>query len=277
MSSQPDPSISWVQRMSQMFFAEPKDKTELLGVLRNAQERSLLNSHALAMVEGVLQVSAMQVRDIMIPRSQMVMVTRDGPAESIFKDVIESTHSRFPVYIDDRAEVVGILIAKDLLGYCIDTEKESFKIRDVMRPAIFVPESKSLDALLKTFQSSHNHMAIVVDEYGAASGLVTIEDVLEQIVGEIEDEHDLEDDGYILDHGDNEYTIKSLTPIDEFNEYFKQAVDSKGFDTIGGVVMNEFGHVPERGEKIHIGHYQFEVLRADLRRTYLFKLFIIQE
>ena len=277
MSDGSEPSISWVQRIRRFFFAEPKDKPELVDLLRGAQQRDLLNSHALAMVEGVLQVSAMQVRDIMIPRAQMVMVKRDDPPEVTFPLLITSAHSRFPVYAEDRTEVVGTMLAKDLLKYCFSAEMASFHIRDVMRPAIFVPESKRLDVLLKAFQASHNHMAIVVDEYGAASGLVTIEDVLEQIVGEIEDEHDIEEDTYILQHSDTDYTIKALTPIEDFNEIFEPSIRSNGkeFDTVGGVVTNAFGHVPERGEQVDIEPYHFEVLRADNRRVHLLKMTVV--
>jgi len=279
MSDDSEPSISWVQRMSQLLLAEPKDRAELVRVLRSAQQRNLLNSHALAMVEGVLQVSAMQVRDIMIPRAQMIMVKRDDPPEVTFPLLVESAHSRFPVYAEDRTEVVGTMLAKDLLKYCFSDEMGTFQIRDVMRPAIFVPESKRLDVLLKAFQSNRNHMAIVVDEYGAASGLVTIEDVLEQIVGEIEDEHDIEEDAYILQHSETQYTVKALTPIEDFNEQFDRPIKLQGkeFDTIGGIVTNAFGHMPERGEKISLNPYHFEVLRADNRRVYLLKMVLLDE
>ncbi|HKK05883.1 MAG TPA: transporter associated domain-containing protein [Gammaproteobacteria bacterium] len=262
-----------MERLTQALLGEPKDREQLVEQLREAQQRDLLDSDALGMIEGVLQVSEMQVRDIMIPRSQMVVVERDARPEDILPILIESQHSRFPVIGENRDEVVGILLAKDLLAYFAQGSpgggNGSFNIRDVLRPAAFIPESKRLNVLLKEFRASRNHIAIVVDEYGGVAGLVTIEDVLEQIVGEIEDEHDVEEDAYIMDHGGNHYTVKALTPIEDFNEYFGADFSDKEFDTIGGLLLNGFGHLPKRGETIDLGRFHFRVLRADNRRIYL--------
>jgi magnesium and cobalt transporter len=271
------PSKPWMKRFFKLFRSEPESSTQLVESLRLASKQNILNAHVLAMLEGVMQVSDMKVRDIMVPRAQMKMVKQDDLPEVSFPHIVESAHSRFPVILEDRAEVVGILLAKDLLQYCIEGRSKDFKMRDVMRKAIFVPESKKLDALLLDFQTSHNHMAIVVDEYGAASGLVTIEDVLEQIVGEIEDEHDVEEDGYILKHTETEFIIKALTPVEDFNEIFDREIDETEFDTVGGVVTGALGHVPKRGEKTRIGPYLFKVLRADNRRAHLLKLNVERE
>ncbi len=263
---------SWLERIGQALSGEPRDREELVEQLREAQQRDLLDADALAMIEGVLQVAEMQVRDIMIPRAQMVVVERDARPEDILPILLESAHSRFPVIGENRDEVVGILLAKDLLAYFGQEQRAGFNLRDVLRPAVFIPESKRLNVLLKEFRSSRNHIAIVVDEYGGVAGLVTIEDVLEQIVGEIEDEHDVEEDTYIMDHGANRYTVKALTPIEDFNEYFGAAFSDDEFDTIGGLVLNGFGHLPKRGESLALGQFQFRVLRADNRRIYLLQV-----
>lgn len=260
---------SWLERISQLLSGEPRDREQLLEQLREAQQRDLLDAEALAMIEGVLQVSEMQVRDIMIPRAQMVVVERDARPEDILPILLESAHSRFPVIGDNRDEVVGILLAKDLLGYFGQESRTHFNVLDVLRPATFIPESKRLNVLLNEFRASRNHIALVVDEYGGVAGLVTIEDVLEQIVGEIEDEHDVEEDTYIMDHRDNRYTVKALTPIEDFNAHFGVAFSDNEFDTIGGLVLNGFGHLPKRGETLDLGQFQFRVLRADNRRVYL--------
>jgi magnesium and cobalt transporter len=209
----------------------------------------------------------MQVRDIMIPRAQMVTLDRDAGPEEWMPIVIESAHSRFPVIGDNKDEIVGVLLAKDLLSYYAN-QQSTFNMRDNLRPAVLIPESKRLDVLLREFRASRNHMAIVVDEYGGVAGIVTIEDVLEQIVGEIEDEHDYDEDTAILALGENEFTVKALTPIDDFNEYFNTDFDDE-FDTIGGLVLNRFGHMPKRGEIVYIGPLSFKVLRADMRRIHL--------
>ncbi|KPK40913.1 MAG: hypothetical protein AMJ69_00675 [Gammaproteobacteria bacterium SG8_47] len=268
---------TWLERLSDAFLAEPQDRDQLVLVLRDAAQRRLLGPDALAMIEGVLQVSEMQVRDIMIPRAQMVVVERDAAPEAILPIVIESAHSRFPVIGENRDEVVGILLAKDLLTYFAEGSPGDFKTRDVLRPAVFIPESKRLNVLLKEFRASRNHIAIVVDEYGGVAGLVTIEDVLEQIVGEIEDEHDVEEDTYIMEHSDGRYTVKALTPIEDFNESFGTDFSDEEFDTIGGLVMNSCGHLPKRGEVVVMGAYSFKVLRADNRRIHLLQVAPVQE
>ena len=271
--------LRWLDRLGQVLLGEPRDREQLIELLRGAQQRELLDMEALGMIEGVLQVSEMQVRDIMIPRSQMVVVERDAQVDAMLPVVIGSAHSRFPVIGESRDDVVGILLAKDLLNAWADKERNGeFDIQDYLRPAVFIPESKRLNVLLNEFRDSHNHMAIVVDEYGGVSGLVTIEDVLEQIVGDIDDEHDIVDDGHdIMRHTDNRYTVKSLTPIDEFNEYFGTEYSDEEFDTIGGLVLNRFGHVPKRGEEIELERFVFKVLRADNRRIHLLQLTMRQD
>lgn len=260
---------SWFDRLSQVLLGEPKDREQLIEFLRNAQRRNLIDVDALGMIEGVLQVAEMQVRDIMVPRSQMVVVERDATIENMLPVIVESAHSRFPVIGESRDEVVGILLAKDLLS-CIEGERLGrVNIRELLRPVVFIPESKRLNVLLKEFRVSRNHIAMVVDEYGGVAGLVTIEDVLEQIVGEIIDEHDVDEDFYIRKHSESEYTVKALTPIDEFNENFDTDFSDEEFDTIGGLLLNVFSHLPKRGESATIGKLRFKVLNADGRRIYL--------
>ena len=274
MNDRPSESAqrSWLERLGQAFSGEPQDREQLVELLRDAQRRSLLDIDALAMIEGVLQVSEMQVRDIMVPRSQMVVVERDVPPEEFLPVIIESAHSRFPVIGESRDEVIGILLAKDLLTYFSAGRKGAFQVRDVLRPAVFIPESKRLNVLLKEFRASRNHMAIVVDEYGGVSGLVTIEDVLEQIVGEIEDEHDVEEENYIVKHSDISYTVKAITPIEEFNKQFGTNFSDEEFDTIGGLVVHDFGRLPKRGEGMELGRLRLRVLRADNRRLHLLRV-----
>lgn len=269
-------SQSWVRKLSNLFL-EPQDQEQLIELIRSASERHILDSEALSIVEGALSVSQMQARDIMIPRSQVVMVSRDAPAEETLKLVTETAHSRFPVIDDDRDDVIGILLAKDLLSAVVSSGDFKFDLRELLRPAVFIPESKRLNVLLREFRARRNHMAIVVDEYGGVAGIVTIENVLEQIVGEIEDEHDFDDDAPILQRNENTYTIKALTPVDEFNEHFETQWSDEDFDTVGGYVMNQFGHLPQRGEQITIGSFQFTVLRADNRRLYLMKMEVMPE
>jgi len=265
---------SWLEKIGHaLYHGEPRNREELLETMRDASRRGLLDNDALAMIEGVLQVAEMQVRDIMIPRSQMVVVERDADPRSYLPVIIESAHSRFPVIGESRDEIVGILLAKDLLAWLAQGDDEAaFDIREALRPASFIPESKRLNVLLKEFRASRNHMAIVVDEYGGVAGLVTIEDVLEQIVGEIEDEHDIDNDTYIIQYGPHRHTVKALTPIDEFNDYFGSTFGSDEFDTIGGLVMRGFGHMPKRGETVVLDKFQFKVLRADNRRIHLLQV-----
>jgi len=266
---------SWFERISQALLGdELQDREDLTKLLHDAASRSLIDVDALAMIEGVLQVSEMRVRDIMIPRSQMVVVERDVEPEQFLPVITESAHSRFPVIGDSKDEVVGILLAKDLLTYFQDGHKENFQVRDILRPAVFVPESKRLNVLLKEFRSSRNHMAIVVDEYGGVAGLVTIEDVLEQIVGEIEDEHDVEEEAFIRKFRDTSYTVKALTPIAEFNEHFGTQFSDEEFDTIAGLVTHHFGRLPRRGESLSLENMRFKVLRADSRRIHLLRVIL---
>ena len=275
MGTAPDPTSqkSWLDRLGQVFLGEPKDREELVEILHDAQERNLFDSSALAMIEGVLQVSELQVHDIMIPRSQMKVVEEENSVQEMLPIIIESAHSRFPVIGDSRDEVVGVLLAKDLLRYLVEDNTDEFNIKDILRPAFIVPESKRLNILLNEFRNSRNHMAIIVDEYGGVSGLVTIEDVLEQIVGDISDEHDLEEDQYITFSEEENYAlVKGLTPIEDFNEFFEVPLEDDEFDTIGGLVTNEFGHVPKRGERTRIENLSFKVVRADSRRLHLLKV-----
>ncbi|RKZ96735.1 MAG: magnesium/cobalt efflux protein [Gammaproteobacteria bacterium] len=267
---------SWVKRLSKLFL-EPKDQEQLIDLLRSASQRHILDAEALSIVEGALSVSQMQARDIMIPRSQVVMVSRDASAEETLKLITETAHSRFPVIDDDRDDVIGILLAKDLLSAVVNAGKFKFDLREIMRPAVFIPESKRLNVLLREFRARRNHMAIVVDEYGGVAGMVTIENVLEQIVGEIEDEHDIDDDAPILQRNGSMFTIKALTPVEDFNEHFDANWNDEDFDTVGGLVVNQFGHLPERDEKITIGRFQFTVIRADNRRIHLLEMQMLQE
>lgn len=269
-SSQPHQK-SLIERIGHFLSGEPQDQEDLLEILRESQEKHLLDSDALAMMEGVMHVAEMRVRDIMIPRSQMVVVPRDAELETIFPLVVEFAHSRFPVIEEDRSKVVGILLAKDLLACAL--RDKNLKVEDVMRPANVVPESKRLNVLLKEFRTERNHMAIVVDEYGNAAGLVTIEDVLEQIVGKIEDEHDDdESEEYISQRNEKEFILNALTPIEEFNDYFSADLEDDECDTIGGLIVQRLEHFPKKGEKVEIDDFCFEVLRADNRRVHLIKL-----
>ncbi len=276
-SSSSPASRSWLERLGQVLSGEPKDRFELIELLRDAQQRQLLDMDALAMMEGVMQVAEMQVREIMLPRAQMVVVPRDAALDEILPVITESGHSRFPVIGENRDEVVGLILAKDLLPYFIADNPDDFSVRDVLRPAVFVPESKRLNVLLKDFRANRNHMAVVVDEFGGAAGLVTIEDVVEQIVGEIADEHDIEEDISIKKQNDNRYIIKALTPVDDFNDYFSADFSDEEFDTVGGLLMQSFGHMPSRGEVTVIDKCRFKVLSADSRRIYLLEVNLVQE
>jgi len=262
-----------LDRISQAMSAEPRDRTELVDVLRDAQRRELFDSDAQAMLEGVLQVSEMQVRDIMIPRGQMVVIRRDDSLEDVLGMAIESGHSRFPVIGESRDEITGIVLAKDLLRYFAEGQVGGFNVREYIRPASFIPESKRLNVLLSEFRNSRNHMAIVVDEYGGVSGLVTIEDVLEQIVGDIDDETDSEDDENDLTrHSDTRFTVRALMPVSSFNDFLQCKFSDEEFDTIGGLVTHAFGHLPKRGETVTMKGYRFRVVRADSRRIHLLEV-----
>lgn len=256
----------WLKRITQTLSGEPQDRAELVATLREANERGLLDADALTMLEGVLEVADLQVRDIMVPRVQMVFVRREDPVARILPVVVESGHSRFPVMDGDRDDIVGILLAKDLLRLCTAESRERFDIREYMRPAVFVPESKRLNVLLKEFRRNRNHMALVVDEYGGISGLVTIEDVIEQIVGEIDDEFDVEDDQNIRQEGPRLFAVRGVTRLDEFNEYFGTQFASDEFETVAGLVMKQLGRLPRRGELANIDGFEFRVSRGDRRR-----------
>lgn len=257
---------SWVERLGQALQGELKDREQLTVVLNEAHKNNVIDHEAFSMIDGALQVAEMQVRDIMLPRSQMIVLEMDSSEEELMNTVVVSAHSRFPVVGDSKDEVVGILLAKDLLPHLISDTDKKFSIRDVLRPAVFIPESKRLNILLKEFRSTRNHIAIVVDEYGGVAGMVTIEDVLEQIVGEIEDEHDFDEDTYIFEHAKDRATVKAITPIEDFNEHFKTKFNDDEFDTIGGIVMNALGHVPKRGESVVIEDLEFKILRSSNRR-----------
>jgi magnesium and cobalt transporter len=272
----PPPFSSQIKRMLSRLLKplvqiDPENREQLVQVLKQARTRHLMDGEALSMMEAVLQVSELRVRDIMIPRAHMVVLERDKPVEELLPVIIESAHSRFPVIGDDKSEVVGILLAKDLLQYC-GQDSPRFNMRDVLRSAVFVPESKRLNVLLKEFRLSRNHMAIVIDEYGGAAGLITIEDVLEQIVGEIEDEYDFDEGAYILKRGEDQYTAKAHTTIEDFNEFFGTDFDDDDYDTIGGMVVNALGYLPQRGETVEIGDFLFTVVRADSRKVRLLNI-----
>jgi hemolysin (HlyC) family protein len=263
---------AWFDNLRQALSGEPRDRGELLELLRDAQNRNLFDSDAQSMLEGVLQVADMQARDIMIPRAQMVALEKDASLREVMGVVVDSGHSRFPVVGESRDEVIGIVLAKDLLEHFLEDPDAAFNLREYLRPAPHVPESMRLNVLLKNFRASRNHMAIVADEYGGVAGLITIEDVLEQIVGEIDDEYDVDDETRILKHNDRRYTVKALTPITDFNSYFNTSYSDAEFDTVGGLVLHAFGYLPKRGEKILIGRLRFKVLRADSRRLYLLEI-----
>ena len=270
---------SLLDRLSHALLGEPVTRDDLIDVLRDSAKRDLLDRDSLDMIEGVLQVSEMKVRDIMVPRSQMDVVDKNSPPEGYLPMLIESGHSRFPMVDGDKDKVIGVLLAKDLLRYLfLDKKKRAqFNVHDMLRPAVFVPESKRLNVLLREFRTSRNHMAIVVNEYGGVAGLVTIEDVLEQIVGEIADEYDIEDDVMIMPRDGGEYVVKALVTLADFNTRLNSQLAHEEIDTVGGLVMSRLGHVPRRGEKIDIDNWRFEVLRADSRRVYLLKVTPVEQ
>ncbi|MBT8422649.1 MAG: CBS domain-containing protein, partial [Gammaproteobacteria bacterium] len=236
-----------VTRIRRLLRGEPDSREELIELLDDPRWLSVLEPQELHMLKGVMQVSRMQVREVMVPRAQIVVIERDTPTDDILRTIIDCGHSRFPVIGDDRDEVLGILLAKDLLRFYVESPDQPFNLSAFIRPATFIPESKRLDTLLQEFRASRNHMAIVVDEYGGTSGLLTIEDVLEEIVGEIDDEHDPQEAEHIEQHGGN-WNVMALTRIDEFNEYFESELDDADYETIGGLVMRAFGRMPRRGE-----------------------------
>ncbi len=261
------PKHSWLERLSTLLLREPEDREQLIELLHSAFEHNLLDSDALSMIEGVMQVSEMQASDIMVPRSQMDVIDISETPDKFVPLMIETAHSRFPVTEDSKDNVIGILLAKDLLRYYAGGEE--FNAREILRPAVFIPESKRLNVLLKDFRSNRNHIAIVVDEYGGVAGLVTIEDVLEQIVGDIEDEYDYdESEDNIVQDPNGHYRVKAITEIADFNEVLGAEFSNENYDTVGGLVLNKFGRLPKRGESVVIGSLKFMVLRADSRRLH---------
>jgi magnesium and cobalt transporter len=258
---------SLLERLGAMIMREPEDRDQLIELLHSAHERNLLDADALTMIEGALQVSEMKVRDVMIPRTQMFVIDINDAPEEFIPQVIATAHSRFPMIDRDRDHVIGILLAKDLLRYYASDDE--FNVRDMLRPVVFVPESKRLNVLLREFRVSRNHMAIVVDEYGSVAGLITIEDVLEQIVGDIEDEHDFDEiEDNILRERSGRWRVKAQTDIVDFNEQFASSFPDDEHDTVGGLVISLFGRLPKRGESIAVDGFKFIVQRADSRRVH---------
>lgn len=269
-SSSPIEKRSWLERLSHAFSGEPKNREDLIEILRDARENGLLSSDTLKMLEGALSVSEHQVSDIMVPRSQMVSLPVAADFIELMKMVVESGHSRFPVHGDDKDDILGILLAKDLLRGIV-ADGGPGNIRELLRPVVLIPESKKLNVLLKEFRQSRNHMAIVVDEHGGVAGIITIEDVLEQIVGEIDDEHDDADEAkMIAAQSDGQFLVDSLTPIADFNDQFGADFLDDEYDTIGGFVTDAIGHLPEAGEELSVGRFHFRVGRADQRRVHSF-------
>ncbi|HWQ39286.1 MAG TPA: transporter associated domain-containing protein [Burkholderiales bacterium] len=263
---EPHGKPSWLERLGALLMREPEDREQLVELLQRSYERNLLDADALAMIEGVMQVSEMQARDIMVPRAQMDVIDVNEPIEKIIAQAIETAHSRFPVIDENKDDVIGILLAKDLLRYYTDKD---FDLREMLRPAVFIPESKRLNVLLKDFRSNRNHIAIVVDEYGGVAGLVTIEDVLEQIVGDIEDEYDFDEtEANIIRDRQGQYRVKAQTEIADFNAAFGTEFSDEDFDTVGGLVLAHLGRLPKRGEQFRIGNLSVKVLRADSRRLH---------
>ena len=261
------PKRSLLERLSSMLLREPEDRGQLVELLHGAFEKNLLDADALSMIEGVMQVSEMHARDVMIPRSQMDMIDVEESPDAFIPFVIETAHSRFPVFENGKDNVIGILLAKDLLRYYANADE--FDVRDMLRPAVFAPESKRLNILLRDFKANRNHIAIVVDEYGGVSGLVTIEDVLEQIVGDIEDEFDFDEtEDNILPDKSGRFRVKAVTEIADFNAAFETGFSDEDFDTVGGLVINRFGRVPKRGESVTFDGFKFAVLRADSRKVH---------
>ena len=257
---------SLLERLSTMLLREPEDREQLVSLLHSAYERNLLDADALSMMEGVIQVSEQQVHEIMIPRAQMDVIDISQPPEQFIPFVIKTAHSRFPVIDGNKDNIIGILLAKDLLRYYAG---EEFDVRDMLRPAIFVPESKRLNVLLRDFRGNRNHIALVVDEYGGVCGMVTIEDVLEQIVGDIEDEYDFdEDEDNLIQDSDGNWRVKAATEIEDFNAALGTSFSDEEYDTIGGLVLKASGQLPKRGDGFVIGDFVFTVLRADSRRLH---------
>ena len=264
---------SWLDRLASAITGEPRTRSELIELLRSSEQRELLDAEALSIIEGALTVSEMHVREIMIPRSQVVMISADMEPAAFLPRIIESGHSRFPVTGDSADDIIGILLAKDLLSLVVaDKKTPKFNLKDILRKHNSVPESKRLNILLQEFRTTHQHLAVVYDEHGGVSGIVTIEDVLEQIVGDIEDEFDYDEEDFIKEVAANDFTVKALTPLEDFNDRFDCDFRDNTSETIGGVVTRSFGHVPKRDEEVDIEGFQFKVLNSDNRRIRLLQL-----
>lgn len=263
---------SLLGRITQAFSSEPRSREDLQEILQAAAENEILDEDALSIIDGAMQVSGMQARDIMIPRPQMSVIKAESSLEEILPQIVDSKHSRYPVIGESPDDVLGILLVKDLLPQILCEDRAAFDVRELLRQTVVVPESKRLNVLLREFRENRNHMAIVIDEYGGVAGLVTIEDVLEEIVGEIEDETDEAEDQFIRRISDDDFFVKALTPIEDFNEFFEVALDTDEFDTIGGVVMHAFGHMPARNEVTHIDGFEFKVINADQRKIHSLRL-----
>lgn len=259
-------------RIAQAFSSEPRSREDLRQVLTHARENDIIDEDAQSIIEGAMQVSGMQARDIMVPRPQMAVIKAASRLDEILPQIIRSKHSRYPVIGESPDDVLGILLAKDLLPQILKANRDDFDVRRLLRQSVVVPESKRLNVLLREFRENRNHMAIVIDEYGGVAGLVTIEDVLEEIVGEIEDETDEAEDQFIRRTGEDDFVVRALTPIDAFNEYFDAEFSDEEFDTIGGLVMHAFGHMPARNEVTHIDGFQFKVINADQRKIHSLRL-----
>ena len=268
---------TWLEKIALTFSSEPKSRNDLFGILKVAQQNDVIDDDALQIIDGAMQVSEMQVREIMIPRTQMTVIKAELPLSELLPQIIKTAHSRYPVIGESVDEVQGILLAKDLLPQILQNNADQFDISSLLRPVTVVPESKRLNVLLREFREKRNHMAIVIDEYGGVAGLVTIEDVLEEIVGEIEDEHDVEPDIFIKKLADNDFIIKALTPIDDFNQEFDSNFSDEEFDTIGGIILQQFGHLPRRNEVATIKGFEFKVLNADHRQVHLLRMSALAE
>ena len=270
--SKTEQSRSWLERLSMALTGEPSSRAELLEVLRASEQRELLDAEALSIIEGALTVSDLKAREIMVPRSQVVFFRIDQTAGEILTGVIESGHSRFPVLGDGNDDVLGVLLAKDMLFLAHPDRSERFNLRELLRRSPGIPESKRLNVLLQEFKANRNHLAVVYDEYGSMSGIITIEDVLEQIVGDIEDEFDYDEDDFIKQHVDGTFTVKALTTIEDFNRALGSKFDDAEFDTIGGLMMNRIGRLPNRDDQVVIEDFEFRVLNADNRRIHLLQV-----
>jgi len=263
---------SWISKFAELFSSEPRNRTDMQEILALAVENEIIDSDARSIMEGAMEVCDMQARDIMIPRAQMVVIKADTSLEEILPHIVRTAHSRYPVVGDSLDDIYGILLAKDLLPQILNKDRGEFNIREMLRPSVVVPESKRLNVLLTEFRENRNHMAIVIDEYGGVAGLVTIEDVLEEIVGEIEDETDAETDQFIRKISDDDFFIKALTPIEDFNEYFGTEFSDDDFDTIGGLVIQALGHMPTRNETATIDKFEFQVINADQRKIHSLRM-----